>query len=305
MGGIGRALVQFIAGETHVLAPGFDAREVMEIIERERVTDLLLVPTMLQALITHPEFDCFDLGSLKRMVYGASPIAESVLERAMDVLPGVEFTHSYGMTELGGATSNPPENHGVEGRASGLSRSAGRATFGVMVKVVDANGEEVPRGEVGELIVRGPNVMLGYWNKPEETARALRDGWLYTGDGARMDEGGHVFIVDRLKDMIVSGGENVYSAEVENVIARHPAVQACAVIAVPHAQWGEAVHAVVVRKPGAQLDDASLHDHCRSFIAGYKCPKTVEFREALPLSAAGKVLKRELREPHWAGSFAR
>ena len=120
------------------------------------------------------------------------------------------------------------------------------------MKVVDANGQEVPRGEVGELIVRGPNVMLGYWNKPEETARALRDGWLYTGDGARMDEGGHVFIVDRLKDMIVSGGENVYSAEVENVIARHPAVQACAVIAVPHAQWGEAVHAVVVRKPGAQ-----------------------------------------------------
>lgn len=303
MGGIGRALVQFIAGETHVLAPSFDAREVMEIIERERVTDLLLVPTMLQALITHPEFDCFDLGSLKRMVYGASPIAESVLERAMDMLPGVEFTHSYGMTELGGATSNPPENHGAEGRASGLSRSAGRATFGVMAKVVDANGQEVPRGEVGELIVRGPNVMLGYWNKPEETARALRDGWLYTGDGARMDEGGHVFIVDRLKDMIVSGGENVYSAEVENVIARHPAVQACAVIAVPHAQWGEAVHAVVVRKPGAQLDDASLHDHCRSLIAGYKCPKTVEFREALPLSAAGKVLKRELREPHWVGQL--
>ncbi|MGR4871610.1 long-chain fatty acid--CoA ligase [Variovorax sp. LARHSF232] len=301
MGGIGRALVQFIAGETHVLATGFDAREVLQTIERERVTDVLLVPTMLQALITHPEFDCFDLGSLKRMVYGASPIAEPVLERALTLLPGVAFTHSYGMTELGGATSNPPENHGAEGRASGLSRSAGRATFGVVVKVVDANGQELPRGEVGELIACGPNLMLGYWNKPEETARALQGGWLYTGDGARMDEGGHVFIVDRLKDMIVSGGENVYSAEVENVIARHPSVQACAVIAVPHAQWGEAVHAVVVRKPGAQLDDADLHAHCRGFIAGYKCPKSIEFREALPLSAAGKVLKRELREPHWAG----
>ncbi|MGJ7566415.1 acyl-CoA synthetase [Variovorax sp. GB1R11] len=301
MGGIGRALVQFIAGETHVLATAFDAREVLQTIERERVTDVLLVPTMLQALITHPEFDCFDLGSLKRIVYGASPIAEPVLERAMALLPGVAFTHSYGMTELGGATSNPPQNHGAGGRASGLSRSAGRANFGVVVKVVDAGGRELPRGEVGELIVRGSNVMLGYWNKPEETARALRDGWLYTGDGARMDAGGHVFIVDRLKDMIVSGGENVYSAEVENVIARHPAVQACAVIAVPHAQWGEAVHAVVVRKPGAQLDDADLHAHCRSAIAGYKCPKSIEFREALPLSAAGKVLKRELREPHWAG----
>ncbi len=301
MGGIGRALVQFIAGETHVLAPAFDAREVMATIERERVTDLLLVPTMLQALITHPEFDCFDLSSLKRMVYGASPIAESVLERALALLPGVEFTHSYGMTECGGVTSNPPENHGPEGRASGLSRSAGRAGYGIAVKLVDDRGNEVPRGEVGELIMRGPNVMLGYWNKPEETARALRDGWLYTGDGARMDEGGHVFIVDRLKDMIVSGGENVYSAEVENVIARHPSVQACAVIAVPHAQWGEAVHAVVVRKPGMELDDTDLHVHCKSFIAGYKCPKSIEFREALPLSAAGKVLKRELRESHWAG----
>jgi long-chain acyl-CoA synthetase len=301
MGGIGRALVQFIAGETHVLVAAFDAREVLQAIERERVTDLLLVPTMLQALIRHPEFDCFDLGSLRRMVYGASPIAEPVLERAMALLPGVAFTHSYGMTELGGATTNPPENHGAEGRASGLSRSAGRATFGVDVRVVDASGREVPRGEVGEIIVRGPNVMLGYWNKPEETARALKGGWLYTGDGGRMDEGGHVFIVDRLKDMIVSGGENVYSAEVENVIARHPAVQACAVIAVPHAQWGEAVHAVVVRKPGSQVDDADLHAHCQGFIAGYKCPRSIEFREALPLSAAGKVLKRELREPHWAG----
>jgi long-chain acyl-CoA synthetase len=301
MGGIGRALVQFIAGETHVLATGFDAREVLETIERERVTDLLLVPTMLQALITHPEFDCFDLGSLKRMVYGASPIAEPVLERALALLPDVEFTHSYGMTELGSATSNPPRNHGADGRASGLSRSAGRATLGVAVKVVDAAGQELPRGEVGELIARGPNLMLGYWNKPAETARALRAGWLYTGDGARMDERGYVFIVDRLKDMIVSGGENVYSAEVENVIASHPAVQACAVIAVPHAQWGEAVHAVVVRKPGAQLDDADLQAHCRGLIAGYKCPKSMEFREALPLSAAGKVLKRALREPHWAG----
>ena len=301
MGGIGRALVQFIAGDTHVLLTAFDAREVLQTLERERVTDVLLVPTMLQALITHPEFDCFDLGSLKRMVYGASPIAEPVLERALALLPGVGFTHSYGMTELGGATSNPPENHGAAARASGLSRSAGRANVGLVVQVVDTNGQELPRGEVGELIVRGPNLMLGYWNKPEETARALRGGWLYTGDGARMDEGGYVFIVDRLKDMIVSGGENVYSAEVENVIARHPAVLACAVIAVPHAQWGEAVHAVVVRKPGAQLDDAALQAHCRGFIAGYKCPKSMEFREALPLSAAGKVLKRALREPHWAG----
>jgi long-chain acyl-CoA synthetase len=148
---------------------------------------------------------------------------------------------------------------------------------------------------VGEIIVRGPNIMQGYWNKPEETAKALRDGWLYTGDGAYMDEQGYLFIVDRLKDMIVSGGENVYSAEVENVLARHPAVALAAVIGVPHEKWGEAVHAVVVRKPGAQVDAEQLRLYCREFIAGYKCPKSIEFRDALPLSAAGKVLKRDLR----------
>ncbi|MCT9812930.1 long-chain fatty acid--CoA ligase [Acidovorax sp. Be4] len=301
MGGMGRALVQFIAGETHVLLSSFDAREVMQTIERERVSDLLLVPTMLQALITHPEFDCFDLSSLRRMVYGTSPIAEAVLERALDLLPHVAFTHSYGLTELGSATTNPPHNHGAQGRASGLSRSAGRANAGLAVKVVNGDGVELPRGEVGELVVAGPNLMLGYWNKPQETAQALRGGWLYTGDGAHMDGDGYVFIVDRLKDMIVSGGENVYSAEVENVIARHPGVMSCAVIGVPHPQWGEAVHAVVVRKPGAALEAPDLHAHCKAFIAGYKCPKSIEFREALPLSAAGKVLKRELRAPHWAG----
>jgi long-chain acyl-CoA synthetase len=164
------------------------------------------------------------------------------------------------------------------------------------VKIVDPHGQEVPRGTVGEIIVRGPNVMQGYWNKPEETARALRDGWLHTGDGAYMDEQGYLFIVDRLKDMIVSGGENVYSAEVENVLARHPAVALAAVIGIPHEQWGEAVHAVVVRKPGAEVDEEQLRLYCREFIAGYKCPKSVEFRDALPLSAAGKILKRELRK---------
>lgn len=164
------------------------------------------------------------------------------------------------------------------------------------MRIVDPQGQEVPRGTVGEIIVRGPNIMQGYWNKPEETARALRDGWLYTGDAAYMDEQGYLFIVDRLKDMIVSGGENIYSAEVENVLARHPAVALAAVIGVPHEQWGEAVHAVVVRKPGAQVDAEQLRLYCREFIAGYKCPKSVEFRDELPLSAAGKVLKRELRK---------
>ncbi|MCY1425089.1 Long-chain-fatty-acid--CoA ligase [compost metagenome] len=198
-------------------------------------------------------------------------------------------------------SSNLPDGHTEAARASGRSRSVGRGGFGVLVKVVDEHGREVPRGTVGEVIVRGPNVMQGYWNKPEETAKALRNGWLHTGDGAYMDEQGYLFIVDRLKDMIVSGGENIYSAEVENVIARHPAVAMCAVIGVPHEQWGEAVHAVVVCKPGMSLDEQAVRAHCRESIAGYKCPKSVEFRSELPLSGAGKVLKRDLREGFWAG----
>ncbi len=297
-----RAVMQFAAGESHAVVPMFDAREVLQTIERERVTELLLVPTMLQALLAHPDFARHDLSSLRRLAYGASPISAALLESAMASLPAVEFFHAYGLTEASPVVSvNPPENHGPEGRANGRYRSVGRPCFGIHVKVVDPQGHELPRGEVGEIILRGANVMQGYWNKPEETAGALRDGWLWTGDGAYMDDEGYLFIVDRMKDMIVSGGENVFSAEVENVIARHPAVAACAVIGVPDERWGEAVHAVVVLKPGGELDAQALRAHCHDHIAGYKCPKSIEFRTELPLSGAGKVLKKDLRAPFWQG----
>jgi long-chain acyl-CoA synthetase len=257
---------------------------------------------MVLALLAHPDFSKRDLSSLKRLTYGASPTAGEMIEHVLAVLPDIELLHSYGLTEACPIVStNPPANHVAAARKSGLTRSVGRGGLGVMVKIVDTQGTEVPRGTVGEIAVRGPNIMQGYWNKPEETAKALRDGWLFTGDGAYMDEQGYIFIVDRLKDMIVSGGENIYSAEVENVIARHEAVVMCAVIGIPHDQWGEAVHAVVVRKPGAEIDEDQLRSHCREFIAGYKCPKTIEFRSELPLSGAGKILKRDLREPFWAG----
>ncbi|WP_223509506.1 acyl-CoA synthetase [Pseudomonas sp. BF-RE-29] len=295
--GMARALIQFLAGESHVLVSNFDPLQVLQMIERERVTETLLVPTMILALLAHPDFDKFDLGSLKRLTYGASPSAGAMVEQVLARLPDIELSHSYGLTEACPVvSSNLPCNHTPEARISGLSRSVGRGGLGVNVKIVDPQGQEVPRGTVGEIIVRGPNVMQGYWNKPEETARALRDGWLFTGDAAWMDEQGYLFIVDRLKDMIVSGGENVYSAEVENILARHPAVAMCAVIGIPHEQWGEAVHAVVVCKPDSQVDVEQLRLFCRDFIAPYKCPKTVEFRDELPLSAAGKVLKRELRK---------
>jgi acyl-CoA synthetase (AMP-forming)/AMP-acid ligase II len=171
----------------------------------------------------------------------------------------------------------------------------------VEVRIVDAQGHEVPSGTVGEIAARGPGVMLGYWNNAEETAAALRDGWMHTGDGAYMDDEGFVFVVDRIKDMIVSGGENVYSAEVENAIAQHAAVAMCAVIGIPDERWGEAVHAVVVLRPGAVTDAEQIKRHCAELIAGYKCPRTVELRETLPLSGAGKVLKGTLREEHWKG----
>ena len=295
--GMARALIQFMAGESHVLLSSFDAAQVLQVIERERITETLLVPTMILALLAHPDFDRHDLSSLKRLTYGASPSAGEMVEQVLARLPDLELSHSYGLTEACPVvSSNLPCNHTPQARKSGLSRSVGRGGLGVNVKIVDPQGQEVARGMVGEIIVRGPNIMQGYWNKPEETAKALRDGWLFTGDGAYMDEQGYLFIVDRLKDMIVSGGENVYSAEVENVLARHPAVALCAVLGVPHEQWGEAVHAVVVRKPGAKVDAEQLRRYCREFIAPYKCPKTVEFRDELPLSAAGKVLKRELRK---------
>jgi long-chain acyl-CoA synthetase len=216
-------------------------------------------------------------------------------------LPGVRFMQAYGMTELSPiATLLMPEDHIGAGRAKGRHRSAGRAAVGVEVKIVDANDRPVPPGTVGEIAVRGDVVMMGYWNRPEETAKAVVDGWMHTGDGGRMDEDGFVYVVDRIKDMIITGGENVYSTEVENVVAQHPAVLQCAVIGIPDPQWGEAVHAVVVVKPGAALDAADLIDFCKERIGGYKCPRSVDVRaEALPMSGAGKILKRELRRPFW------
>jgi acyl-CoA synthetase (AMP-forming)/AMP-acid ligase II len=253
-------------------------------------------------LVDHPAMrQPRDLSSLKDVIYGASPISEAVLKRAFAVLPGVGFTQAYGMTELSPvATINPACNHTDEGQKRGKLRCAGRASYCCEVRIVDADDHEVPRGTVGEVAVRGPVVMQGYWNQPEQTAQAIRDGWMHTGDAAWMDEDGYITIADRLKDMIISGGENVYSVEVENTLARHPAVAACAVIGIPSEQWGEAVHAFVVPKPGQTPTADELIAHCRTLIAHYKCPRSIDLLDALPLSGAGKVLKTRLRQPFWA-----
>jgi len=285
-----------LVGGTHVILPGFSPAAVAAAIDRHRITEMFLAPTMIQMLVDSPAAHEHDLSSLKHLLYGASPISQALLERAMRLLPGARPLQAYGMTELSPTTTVlTADDHDDPA----LLRSAGRAVPIAEVKVVDADDNEVPRGTVGEVVARGPHVMLGYWNRPEETAGALRGGWMHTGDGGYMDDNGYLFIVDRLKDMIVSGGENVYSAEVENALARHPAVATCAVIGVPDADWGERVHAVVVLHDGVTATAEELREHCGALIARYKAPRSVEFVDELPLTAAAKVSKRELRQQYW------
>jgi acyl-CoA synthetase (AMP-forming)/AMP-acid ligase II len=292
---MGRNLV----GGSHVIVPMFTPDGVIQAIEEHRPTDALLVPTMLQLLVDAPEIKETDLSSMRKVLYGASPISEALLERVGRAFPDAALTQAYGMTELSPvATMLSPEAH----LDPVLRRSAGRAVPHAEVRIVDSDDQEVPRGEVGEIVVRGGHVMLGYWSKPEETAAAVIDGWMHTGDGGRMDENGYVFVVDRIKDMIVTGGENVYSAEVENAICLHPAVATCAVIGVPDDEWGERVHAIVVLQPGSSIDIDQLRTHVKTLIAGYKAPRSLEVTDALPMSGAGKVLKRELRKKHWDGA---
>jgi acyl-CoA synthetase (AMP-forming)/AMP-acid ligase II len=287
-------------GGTHVVVSQFTAVGVAEAIERHQVTDVLLVPTMLQMLVDSPDTADADLSSVRHLLYGASPISEALLDRVIKRLPSVELTQAYGMTELSPvATLLPAADHAVDR----LRRSAGKAAPHAEVRIVDEQDQEVPTGTIGEIVCRGGHVMLGYWNRPEETEAALRGGWMHTGDGGYLDEEGYLYVVDRIKDMIVSGGENVYSAEVENALARHPAVSSCAVIGVPDDDWGERVHAVVITAPGADRPTAEeLREYVKGYIAGYKAPRTVEFVDSMPLSGAGKVLKRELRARYWSGS---
>lgn len=286
-------------GGCHVFVPCFDPADCLQTMEQEKVTQAVFVPTMINMLANHPKAGDFDLSSLRYIPYGASPMPEGVLRKALEVLPNCQFIHAYGMTETAPVlTVLPPRYTTLDGPyASGRLKSCGLAAHTAELKIVDENRREVPRGAIGEVAAKGPMIMLGYWNKPEETAAVLQDGWYYSGDAAYMDDDGFVFIVDRLKDMIISGGENVYSLEVENAISLMPGVAEVAVIGVPNAKWGESVHAVIVPRDGANLTAEAVIAQCRTQIAGYKCPRSVEFRDTpLPLSGAGKVLKRELRE---------
>ena len=287
-------------GGRSVVLPRFDASEVLRAIEQHRVTAAAFVPTMIAALMDSPGFRQERLASLRIVTYGASPVSEALLERMMRALPQCGLYQGYGMSETSPAvTFSRPGDHTP---GNPRLRSAGKPLPQVEVRIVDSEDRAVAMGAVGEIQVRGATVMKGYWRQPELTAQALRGGWMRTGDAGRFDADGYLYIVDRLKDMVVTGGENVYCSEVENAIASHPSVAECAVFGIPDEKWGEAVHAVVVAKPGQALSAADVQDHCRLRIAAYKCPKSVELRaEPLPLSAVNKVLKAPLRAKWWAG----
>lgn len=295
IGGVGVIFQFAFRRAPQVIMPAFDPAETLRLIEKEKVGDIFVVPTMLRWLLDHPDISKRDLTSLKSIRYGAAPIDTTLLERAMKAIPTAGFMQVYGQTEFAPVvTCLPPQDHHGPKAAKRLA-SAGRPLPTATVRIVDADDNDVPVGQVGEIAVRGPQIMLGYWNRPEETAAALRNGWLHTGDAGRMDEDGYLYVVDRVKDMIITGGENVYSAEVEDALAKMPGIAASAVVAAKDDEWGERVHAYIVPAPGASPTLDEIQAHCRTLIAGYKVPRSMTLLDVFPLSPAGKILKHELR----------
>ena len=290
-----------IIGGSNYFQPGFDPIATMEGIQGHQIERMILVPTMVNMFVNHPSIGDYDLGSLRTVLYGASPMPEAVIKKAMQELPKAAFYQAYGQTEAAPIiTVLAWERHTFEGPLAGKMKAAGQAVPGIDLVVMDDDHNIVEPGVVGEVCMRGPNIMKGYRNMEEQTANTIVDGWLHTGDGGYIDEDGYLFIVDRVKDMIISGGENVYSAEVENAIYQHAGVNQCAVIGIPHEKWGEQVHAIVVPHEGQTIAENEMIEHCKGLIAGFKCPRSVTFQaDPLPLSGAGKILKTELRKPYW------
>ena len=289
-------------GVRSVVLPGFEPGACLSAIEAFGVDETVLVATMIQMLFDHPDFAPARLASLRRIGYGAMPMPPVLLDRLLQVLPDVELAQGFGMTEAGALTMLQPGDHA----RPELLRSVGRAVPGVSLSIRDEDGVALPGGEVGEVCARGGNLLDGYWKDEEGTNNAFRDGWYRTGDAGYVDGEGYLFLVDRLKDMIVTGGENVYSVEVEAVIARHPGVAQVAIIGLPHDKWGEVVHAVVVPKPGCTLEADEVVAHARQHLAAFKVPKSVDVRsDPIPMSAAMKPLKRELRRQYLAEASPR
>jgi long-chain acyl-CoA synthetase len=299
IGGAGWGIAGLYSGATNHVVREFVPAEILETIERERLQVMLLVPAMILFLLQAPQIRETDLSSLRLIVYGAAPIPADLLKQALAVFK-CGFQQVYGLTETTGAiTLLPPEDH-LDADPKKLL-SCGFAQKGVELRILDDDGKEVPAGKVGEIAVRSPQIMGGYWRLPDATRRAIQGDWFLTGDAGYVDDRGYLYIYDRVKDMIVSGGENIYPAEVESALFGHPAVADVAVIGVPDERWGEAVKAVVVKKSGAELGEGELIGWARERIAGYKLPKSVDFVDALPRNPTGKILKREIRAPYWKG----
>jgi long-chain acyl-CoA synthetase len=299
IGGSGWALIGFYRGVPTVLTRDPDPTAILRLIPEYRITKAFMVPALLLFLMQAPQCRETDFSSLELIVYGASPAPIDLVRNALKTF-GCGLAQVYGLTETTGAiTYLPPSDH--DENHAGRLKSCGKAMTGIEIRVVDSNGNEVPTGEVGEIVTRSPQNMLGYWNQPEATRRAIRGDWFYTGDAGYLDKDGYIYIYDRVKDMIISGGENIYPAEVESALFGHPAITDVAVIGVPDEKWGEAVKAIVVKRPDARVTAEELIHFARERIAHYKAPRTVDFVTALPRTPTGKILKRELRKPFWAG----
>jgi long-chain acyl-CoA synthetase len=303
IGGGGWATAGQFVGACSVIVRDVNPVELVKLIGEERITHGFVVPALLQFMLMVPDLDKADFSSLKLILYGASPISDEVLASSIKAFK-TDFMQVYGLTETTGATTIlMPEDHDLTGPKRKLLRSCGKIVPGMQLRVVDADtGNDVPVGDVGEIWVKGGQIMKGYWNMPEETAKSINsDGWFKTGDAAYLDEDGFVYIFDRVKDMIVSGGENVYPAEVENALMGHPAIADVAVIGVPDEKWGEVPMALVVRKPDVAVTEDDIISFAKERLAGFKCPKTVTWIDALPRNPSGKILKKDLRAPYWEG----
>ncbi len=301
IGGMWWAMTGFNAGAANVVVPVFAGWRVLQAIAVHRVTKLCLVPAMLQVCLSEPDCARTDFSSLRTIVYGGSPIPRPNLEAAMRTF-GCDFAQIYGLTETGNtAVCLRPDDH----RRPGLLEAAGRPYPGVHVKIVGNDGTLVPAGSIGEICIRSPANMLGYWNRPDATAATLRDGWVHTGDAGFLDAEGYVHVCDRLKDMICSAGENVYPAEIESVLCAFPAIAEAAVIGVPDDRWGELAKAIVVLRAGMAATGGEILAHARKHLADFKVPRSVDFTTSLPRTPSGKIQKHVLREPYWAGRSRR
>ncbi|MBX7541061.1 fatty acid--CoA ligase [Qipengyuania sphaerica] len=299
IGGTGLGIMAMGSGIRAIVQEEFTPDGVLDGFE-QGITRLFIVPAALQMVVQHPRAKTTDMSAIKYVLYGAAPIPLDLLREAVKAIPDAGFLQCYGMTETTGTIAAlPPEDHDLEGNQR--MKSAGKAVPGVELKVVGEDGGELPRGEVGELICKSPSNMDSYWNLPDATESSLKDGWMHTGDAAYMDEDGYVYIQDRMKDMIISGGENVYPAQVESAIYGHPCVGEVAVIGVPDETWGEAVKACIVAKPGMEVDTASVIEWTKERLAGFKVPKSIDVIDVMPRNASGKILRKDLRAPYWEG----